>query len=171
MTSPVAGIDYSLRQLNVAVVSGPTLVTARAYSLGVDLASRIAVIQRVLDELTLLPKTHACDAPSVIVMERTWMREGRGMGTAQKLHQIPVQVEALAALYGIEVVYVPVNTWHKTILGNGGISSEAGKVLSVQRAKQMYPGFEPDSADEADAVCLATYGARTAKVRERVGAR
>lgn len=150
--SAVAGVDYNLRFLDIAVVRGPTLVSARQHALGVDLASRIAVIQRALDELIATP-----DAPSVIVMEKTWMREGRGMGTAQALHRIPHYVEALAAERGLEVEYVPVNTWHRNILGNGRVSSEAGKVLSVQMVKRLYQ-YDADSADQADAICLATYG-------------
>lgn len=166
MANPVCGIDYNLRYIDLAVVSGRALVTAKQYRLGVDLASRIAVIQRALDELICMPA-----APSVICMEQPWVREGRGIKSALALHAIPHYVEALAAERGItDVRYVAIATWHSQVLGNGRLSSEAGKVLSVQTTKRLYPGFEPESADQADAVCLATWGVNTIRFRERVGA-
>lgn len=163
MTASYAGVDYSLKALDIAIVRGPTLVSAKQYSLGVDLASRIAVIQRALDELIATPY-----APSVIVMEKPWMREGRGMGTAQALHRIPHYVEALAAERGFDVQYVPVNSWHLQVLGNGGLKTDAAKAASVRYVQRVYE-HEPDSADQADAICLATYGRDQARFRERVG--
>ena len=161
----VAGLDYSLSYIDVAVVSGPTLVLAKQYALGVDLASRIAVIQRALDELIASPY-----APSVIAMEQPWVREGRGVRSALELHAIPHYVTALAAERGIETRFVPVPTWRSVVLGNGKLSTEAAKVLAVQYVQRVYQ-HKSDSHNQADAACLATWARDTARQRERVGAR
>jgi hypothetical protein len=112
-----AGADYSLSYLDLAVVRGPELLLCKQYALGVDLASRVAVIQRALDELISMPY-----APSVIAMEQPWVREGRGVRSALELHAIPHYVTALAAERGIETRFVAVPTWRSVVLGNGKLS-------------------------------------------------
>lgn len=164
MTAPTCGIDYSLRALHVAVVAGPTLVTARAYALGVDLASRIAVIQRALDDLTAMR-----DAPSVICMEQPWVREGRGIKTALDLHRIPHYVEALAAERGFTVKYVAVKTWRKDVLDNGGLTTDEAKEAAIRYVWRVFDGHEADDHNSADAICLAAYAASVEARRVRVG--
>lgn len=165
MTASYAGADYSLRALDLAVVEDHRLVHARQYALGVDLASRIAVIQRALDELIAAPY-----APSVIAMETPWVREGRGVRSALELHAIPHYVTALAAERGIETRFVAVPTWRSVVLGNGKLSTEAAKALALQYVQRVYQ-HKSDSHNQADAACLATWARDTARMRERVGAR
>lgn len=170
MTDSFAGCDYSLAYIDLAVVRGPALVYAKQHALGVDLASRIAVIQRALDELILLPQTHDVDAPSVVAMEQPWVREGRGVRSALELHAIPHYVTALAAERGMDVKFVAVPSWRSVVLGNGKLSTEAAKVLAVQYVSRVY-GHRSDSHNQADAACIASWARDTARFKQRVGAR
>lgn len=160
-----AGADYSLKALDIAVVNGASLVHCKQYALGVDLASRIAVIQRALDELIATPY-----APSVIALEQPWVREGRGVRSALELHAIPHYVTALAAERGIETRFVAVPTWRSVVLGNGRLSTEAAKVLAVQYVKRVYQ-HTSDQHNQAESICLATWARDTARFKARVGAR
>jgi hypothetical protein len=165
MTDSFGGCDYSLAYIDLAVVRGPELLLCKQYALGVDLASRVAVIQRALDELISMPY-----APSVIAMETPWVREGRGVRSALELHAIPHYVTALAAERGIETRFVAVPTWRSVVLGNGKLSTEAAKVLSVQYVSRVYR-YASESHNAADAACLATWARDTARFKAKVGAR
>lgn len=149
----IAGIDYSTKFLDVARVRGRKLVEVTNHPLGVDVAAQVGVISRLVIDL------HD-QGVAIIVMETPWMREGRGMGTAMDLHKIPTRVETLAAAAGIKVAFVPVNSWHKVVLGDGGLKTEAAKAASVRFAEVAY-GWKAASHNAADSICLASWGAAT----------
>lgn len=151
MTVPaVAGVDYSTRALDVAIVRGREVAYVKSWDLGGELRAQVAVMARALNELRDLD----C---ALVVMEKPWLREGRGIGTAMELHKTPIRFEALAALAGIDTLWCAINAWHATVLGNGGIKSAAGKQKSIEYVRIMF-GMRAASHNQSDAVCLSVYG-------------
>lgn len=155
----VAGIDYSTKRLDVAVVSGRELVSCTSYDLGRDTLSQCAAIMRVVHALKSA-------GASLIVMEKPWMREGRGLGTALDLHRVPTRIETLAICSGLQVRFVPVNSWRLQVLGNGGLRTEEAKRAALRYVEMVY-GQRAADHNAADAICLATWGQAVAK-REAV---
>lgn len=150
ITPAIAGIDYSTKALDVAIVRGRAVAYLKSWDLGSELRAQVAVISRALQELRDQGVTE-------IVMEQPWLREGRGIGSAMELHKTPTRVEALAALLGIDTLFVAINRWHAVVLGNGGLKSAAGKRASLRYVELVY-GQAAASHNQSDAICLATYG-------------
>lgn len=153
----IAGIDYSTVALDVALVRGRQLISIETYRLGADLDVQVGVISRLMSSL--------CSKDvAVVVMEERWARVEKGLPTAMKIRDVSTRVETLAAVAGLETVWVPVNKWHMHILGNGGLRSEAAKQASLIYAERVY-GLKDVSHNQADAICIATWGAVTALQR------
>lgn len=127
----IAGVDYSTKALDVAIVTGRTVAYLKSWDLGDALRAQVAVITRALQELK-------DQGVALIVMEQPWLREGRGIGSAMELHKTPTRVEALAALVGVDTLWVAINRWHSVVLGNGGLKSEAGKRKSIEHVQLIY---------------------------------
>jgi hypothetical protein len=164
MTAIVCGVDYSLKALDVALVRGRELISTHCYDLGRDETSRTAQMQRAC-----LMLRDAAGGPCTIVLEKPWMAVGKGLKTAQALHEIPTAFRAIATTYGHTVEYVVVATWRRQVLGKGNLKTDAAKAKAIWYCETIYK-MTPESHNEADAVCLATYGAQQAARRELVGA-
>lgn len=164
MTALIAGVDYSTFALDVALVRGRALVSTHVYELGRDEATRTAQMQRAC-----LMLREANDGPLTVILEKPWMAVGKGLKTAQALHEIPTAFRAIATTYGHTVEYVIVASWRKQVLGKGNLKTDAAKAAALRYVALAY-GYEAASHNEADAVCLATYGAQQAAQRALVGA-
>lgn len=162
MSAFVAGLDYSSRAVNLALVRGRELVYHAEHALGVDVAVSIGVMAGAVEKLY-----EAAGGSCPIFLEKPWMVHGKGMKTAMKLHETPTRFETLAVAAGFTVLQVPINTWRAQVLGNGGLSTNAAKAAAVQYCRRVYE-MEPANHNEADAICIATYAAQLVAARERV---
>lgn len=154
------GIDYKARSLNLAVVRGRQVVYQDEAQLGRSLPGQIGMIATALERVQRF-----ADHPPLIVMERRFTQVGKGVASAALLHETAIRVECLALCAQMLVVWVPVNTWHKQVLGNGGLKSAAGKEAAKEYVERVY-GLKPANDDAADAICLAQWGCW----QQRVGA-
>jgi hypothetical protein len=158
MTALVAGLDYSSRAINLALVRGRSLVYHAEHRLGADLSVSIGVMAGAIE-----------DQPCAIYYEKPWMQMGKGMKTAMKLHLVPVRFETLAVAATFKLHEVPINTWRAQVLGNGGLKTDAAKAAAMQYVRRVYE-IEPDNDNVADSICIATFGAQLLAQRERVTA-
>lgn len=152
----VCGIDYSTKALDVALVRGRQLVSLERHALGIDLSVQVGVMCRLVEAL------HA-QGVAVVVMETRWTRADKGIASAMSIRDVSTRLEALAIAAGLTVAWVPVNRWHAVILGNGGLKSAEAKKASVLYVDRVY-GLKAESADQADAVCLATWAVSTLRL-------
>lgn len=121
---------------------------------GVDLPVKVGVVARVVMAL-------AEQGVAAVVMEERWVRQDKGIATAMMIRDVSTGVLWLATAAGLKVTFVPINKWHMQILGNGGLKSEAAKRESVLYVERVY-SFKAKTNDEADSICLATWGASVA---------
>src|SRR4051812_12625984 len=96
MTAFIAGLDYSSRAINLALVRGRSLVYHAEHRLGADLSVSIGVMAGAIEKLY----EAAGDLPCAIYYEKPWMQMGKGMKTAMKLHETPTRFETLAVAAG-----------------------------------------------------------------------
>lgn len=162
--TPAAGVDYAARRIHMALVRGRELVLSGQRDLGTDVPAQVAAIRGALSELR-----DAAGGEVTVYMERPWMREGKGMGSAMKLHAVPTRIETVAAALGLPVAFVPVNTWHLHVLGYGALKSAEAKRAALRYVSMVY-GLETTDHNLADAVCLASYGASLEQRRARLEA-
>lgn len=155
MTSLVAGLDYSSRCINLALVRGRSLVYHAEHALGRDLSVSIGVMAHAIEILHVA----AGNQPCAIYYEKPWMQMGKGMKTAMKLHETPTRFETLAVAAGFTLHAVPINTWRAQVLGNGGLKTDAAKAAAMQYVERVY-GVRPENHNIADSVCLATFGSQ-----------
>lgn len=164
--SPAAvGIDYSATRLHLAIVRGNALLYSGQRDLGVDVVPQVAAMRDALCELLEL-----AGEPFTVYLERPWLREGKGLGTAMKLHAVPTRVETIAAAMGMPTVFVAVNTWHLEVLGDGGLKSAAAKRAAIRYVAMVY-GLETTDHNLADAICIASYGAALSRRQALTGAK
>src|SRR6185503_9704639 len=116
--------------LDVAVVQGNELLSTHVYELGGDEEMHVAQMQRACRQLTEL-----AGGPCAIVLEKPWMVVGKGLKSAQTLHEIPTAFRALAIAHGHTVEYVAVATWRAQLLGNGRLKTEAAKAFALRFVK------------------------------------
>lgn len=164
MTTIVGGLDYSTQSVALALVRGRELVYHAEHRLGADLSVSIGVMSGAIEKLY----DAAGKAPCPIFMEKKWLRPGKGMGTAVKLHQVPTRFETLALAAGFTVHEVPINAWRAVVLGNGGLGTNAAKAAAIWYCERFY-SMRPENHNVADAICIASYGAALVAQRERVG--
>ena len=154
------GIDYKARKLNLAIVRGSSVVYQDEAQLGRDTAVQIGVITDALERAQA-----QADHPATVVIEAMFTRVGAGFATAELIHKTAIRVETIALMLQMRVHWVPVNTWRKVVLGNGGLRSAEGKERALWYVERVM-GVKAASDDAADAICLAQYGVLTARVRE-----
>mgnify|MGYP001593503403 CR=1 FL=1 len=147
----VAGLDYSTRALDLAVLGdGDQLIGLREFLLGADEASKARVINTALSWARDMGAT-------CVFAERAFLALG-GKGkpafrSSPTLTKLVGKLELVASLVPLKLEFVAVPTWKATILGNG----RADKAASLAYAERNY-GFRPASDNAADALCIAKFG-------------
>lgn len=157
-TPAVAGLDYALRSVEVAVLQGVKILSSAHYDLGEDTQVRSRVLLYAMKDLVRL-------GVKELWLEEPWVRQGRGVGTALKLHEVPAQVKALAALSGITAHAVAVPTWRAAVLGDGRMRTGIAKPAAINYVRYAF-AYETTNHNVADSICLASYGASVRKLQE-----
>lgn len=153
-----AGIDYSTKAVDLAVVRGKEVVFLRRVELGADVGPQLGVLLLALSEL----KSHD---PVGLWLEQPWFGFARpnknspmrSSKATLQLHTIAHRCETVALQCGIEVHFVAVNTWRHTVLGDGRMKTAVAKEAAMNYARWYY-GADCEGHNAADAVCLAAYG-------------
>jgi hypothetical protein len=125
------------------------------HRLGADLSAQVGILSRLVMAL-------ADEGAAVIVMEQPFLplNTGRGVTTSLQIREVAIRVETLAVAASLKVRFVPVNTWRAVVLGNGRMKTDAAKEAAVRYVESVYKQ-RPESHNQADAACLATWGAST----------
>lgn len=152
----IAGADYNSKKIDIALVQGNRVVSAKVYQLGQDLAARVAMVSRLVLDL-------AAAGVEAVYLEQRWARVEKNIQSAMLLRDVSTGLLWLGTAAELRLELTPINTWHKEVLGNGGIKSEDAKRASKDFVRLVYK-MQPESDDQADAICLATFGSR----RERL---
>ena len=100
--------------------------------------------------------------PALVVYEG--VRFFKGADAARMYGGLFGQLTALLEARQIPYMAVPPSVVKKHATGSG----KANKTLMVERAEARWPGFEPETDDEADARWIASYGACASGAAERV---
>lgn len=156
-----AGLDYSTKALHFAAVDGDRLVDAWGDVLSQDTPARLVQMVRAVKRL----KSHGCTR---ITLEAPWFRGGTATAAAVSnvntlsLHRTAYHFEAVAVANGLTVMWVPIASWRRVVLGNG--RPKDPKAEAIWYADVVFK-YRTHNDNQADAICLAAYGDRLARSR------
>lgn len=161
------GVDFKTTEVSVALRGPETLrVTTRKVPAGLPMDRTLWAVGGLTEALAI-SLGEGIEVACAIVEQPmgSWYRDksGKMQKSVPKAMYMTagVIIERLAGA-GIAAVDIQPAKWRKEILGNGNLKREEAKKQAVEFAQSL--GYEGDSDDEADAICLAEYGIRTVTV-------
>lgn len=158
MSAPEAGADYSTKALHFAVVQGDRLIDAWAEPLPFDLPNRLVVMVRAIRRM----KERGANRLS---LEQPFFA-GAGKAVSNNntlaLHRVAFHLEAVAASQGLDVAFIAPSSWRMVVLGNGRPKDPKAEAVWYADAAFKY---KTTNHNQADAICLAAYGAALQRSR------
>ncbi len=153
MTAPVVGIDFSTKALHVALLDGPSLLSAKRYGLGETKEHGIGVITKLA---MALQEEHG---GLQVYTERPFMLRGERMNP-QTTIELSLLVGAIRGLFvaaGHAVTLVKPDEW-RSVVGVTGKDRAIKKASAIRIVRREF-GIDLRNDDNmADAVCIACYG-------------
>lgn len=153
--APTAGLDYSTKALNLAIVDGASLLDCWEDALGLDVANQIVTMTQTCRHLLEFDV-------ETVYCEELWFGGGSKNGKAVSnvntlsLHRTATRFETVATALGLKVHFVHVASWRKIVFGHGRPAEPKGASLGF--VENTY-GYKTTNHNMTDSICLAHYGA------------